>query len=241
MDKPVRELTAFAARLNPVLQPDTEFDPADPRVIGQLIAKAMMGRDPVPLSSLCDQSFYGSGVYANHYDGPFDAYRPITGFHHPIYVGKADPGDVYAARARQQGQRLWHRLARDHPRSLGRIRNLDISHFHCRHLDFRRTWQTTDDDRRRLPHPMVQTHLEQPDEYLFRIRQARRQGLHPRSNTVSPWDTLHPGRPFSAGEGSQPNPKSSDDIKAEIAARFAANLPITRVPSGKSLTPTIIA
>ena len=64
LDESVRALSDFAARLHPLRTPDAEFDPADPRVIGQLIAKAMIGRDCVLLTSLRDSGFYGSGVYA---------------------------------------------------------------------------------------------------------------------------------------------------------------------------------
>ena len=96
-------LDFLAQRLDPIAQPDAEFDPSDPHVIGQLIAESMIARDRRPLVSLADDRFYGSDVYALYYSGPFPAYEPIRGTDHPIYVGKADPKDVYAGTAAAQG------------------------------------------------------------------------------------------------------------------------------------------
>lgn len=234
LDESVQALSAFAARLDPVLVPDAEFDPADPHIIGQLIAKAMIGRDRVSLGSLDDHPFYGSGVYAIYYHGPFDAYQPIAGTDHPIYVGKVDPQDVHATVARDQGQKLWNRLARDHLRSLKKIKNLRISDFDCRYLVVRSAWQKTAED---YLISLFKPIWNNETRICFGF------GKHgdkasTRTNTVSPWDTLHPGRSWAADEGNRSNPKSPEVIKREIAAHFTENPQIVSIDSGISLTST---
>lgn len=232
LDESIQTLSIFAARLDPVLEPDAEFDPADPHIIGQLIAKAMIGRDRVSLGSLDNRPFYGSGVYAIYYNGPFDAYQPIAGTDHPIYVGKADPQDVYAKVARDQGQKLWSRLARDHLRSLRKIENLSTSDFDCRFLVVRSAWQKTAED---YLISLFRPIWNNETRICFGF------GKHgdkasTRTNTVSPWDTLHPGRSWASSEGNRPNPKSPEDIKREVAAHFIENPPIAHIDSGISLT-----
>ncbi|MDD9982310.1 MAG: hypothetical protein OXU81_13290 [Gammaproteobacteria bacterium] len=69
LEKSIQALTSFAARLDLFGEPDLVFDPADPHVVGELIAKAMLGRKRHPLASLEDRRFYGSGVYALYYRG----------------------------------------------------------------------------------------------------------------------------------------------------------------------------
>lgn len=230
LDESIHALTSFAARLDPVNQPDAEFDPTDPHIIGQLIAKAMIGQKRVSLGALDERPFYGSGVYALYYRGNFEAYQPISTIDHPLYVGKADPADIHATTARDQGQRLWQRL-RDHLRSIRSAENLDISDFDCRHLVVRSAWQKTAED-----------YLIGQFVPIWNTNICTGFGKHgdsgsTRRNTVSPWDTLHPGRPWAARENNVPNPKSADDIKAEIAAHYAENPPIVHVDSGISLTP----
>ena len=233
LDESVQALSAFAVRLDPVREPDAEFDPADPHVIGQLIAKAMIARKPVPLSSLRGDRFYGSGVYALYYDGTFDAYQPIAGKTHPIYVGKADPKDVYANVARDQGETLWNRLAADHLRSLEQVANLDISHFHCRHLVVRSAWQKTAED---YLISLFRPIWNNETNICFGFGKHGDKGST-RKNTVSPWDTLHPGRKWAADDDNRPNPKSPEEIKREIANHFDEHPPINSVDSGISLGP----
>ena len=234
LDKSVRALDSFAAKLDPINQPDAEFDPANPDIIGRLIAKAMIGRDQVPLRSLEDREFYGSGVYAIYYVGSFDAYQLIRRTNHPIYVGKADPENVHATSARLQGRKLWHRLARDHLKSIDRTNNLDVVDFHCRYLVVRSAWQTTAED--------YLIDLFKP-VWNNQTKVCSGFGKHgdtasTRGNTVSLWDTLHPGRPWATGGENLVNPKSPEDIKAKIAAHFTEHPPTREVDSDISLLST---
>ena len=41
-----------------------------------------------------------------------------------------------------------------------------------------------------------------------------------RTNTRSPWDTLHPGRPWATSKNNVPNPKGIANIKAEVRAHL---------------------
>ena len=227
----VHALGFLAERLDPIAQPDAEFDPSDPHVIGQLIAKAMIGRDRRPLVSIADNRFYGSGVYALYYSGAFPSYRPISGTDHPIYVGKADPRDVYAGTAAAQGQGLWVRLARDHLGSLRNAANLDPADFDCRYLVVRSAWQTTAEDYLiRLFHPIWNNQTK----VCFGFGKHGDRAAT-RTNTVSPWDTLHPGRPWATGGDNRPNPKSANDIATDIARHFDIHPPAASVETGVTL------
>ena len=81
---------------------------------------ALLAQDRVPLREL--RPTYGSGVYAIYYVGTHPAYAEIAGTETPIYVGKADPNEPRAATPREQGVRLFGRLA-DHR---GAIREVEI-------------------------------------------------------------------------------------------------------------------
>ena len=148
----------------------------------------------------------------------------------PIYVGKADPADIHATTARDQGQRLWHRLARDRLRSIGSAQNLDLSDFDCRYLVVRSAWQKTAED-----------YLIGRFTPIWETSICMGFGKHgdsgpTRRNTVSPWDTLHNGRSWAAAADNVRNPKSVRQIKAEIAEHFAGNPPALEVDSSISLT-----
>jgi hypothetical protein len=45
-----------------------------------------------------------------------------------------------------------------------------------------------------------------------------------RKNERSPWDTIHPGRPWATSEQNTPNKRSAEDILKDIAAHFAKSL-----------------
>ncbi|MBK8036005.1 MAG: Eco29kI family restriction endonuclease [Verrucomicrobiaceae bacterium] len=46
-----------------------------------------------------------------------------------------------------------------------------------------------------------------------------------RKNERSPWDTIHPGRPWATTAQNTPNKRSADDILKDIAAHLAKSLP----------------
>ena len=124
-------LQTFSRQLDPVSHPPFVFDPTDPRLIGELIARTLMLQPAQPLSSV--GKFYGSGVYAIYYRGDFPAYVPISGTGNPIYVGKADPATMNAQTVQQQGNGLSTRLV-EHKNSIGAVTNIRLADFDCRVL-----------------------------------------------------------------------------------------------------------
>ena len=70
----VEELARVQVRLDPVREPESVFDPSNPRTVGRFVGIALVAQDRYPLSSV--PSFYGSGVYALYYAGHFQPYCP---------------------------------------------------------------------------------------------------------------------------------------------------------------------
>ena len=140
IESAIDRLQQFLLELDPIKQPLYVLDPSDPNVVGQLIADTLLVQPRHPLESL--PKFYGSGIYALYYKGPFDAYQPIVNTETPIYIGKADPAKHQATIPIEQGTRLWGRL-KDHRRSVEAARTLSLDHFECRLLVVKSAWQRT--------------------------------------------------------------------------------------------------
>ncbi len=215
----VARLTSLSRELDPVRQPPLVFDPSDPRVIGELIGRTMLEQPRHPMTGI--GRFYGSGVYAIYYNGDFPAYAAIRDTERPIYIGKADPANPDAVPVEEQEERLSRRL-RDHVKSIRAVEDyakesrisgqLKLADFDCRYLVVKSAWQKT------------------AEEYLIsqfkpvwnnEMKVCYGFGKHgdssdTRSNTRSPWDTLHPGRKWALGEGNTDNPKTSEILIDEV-------------------------
>lgn len=221
IEKVVSRLKALSSEIDPVRMPQLVFDPSEPSVIGRLIALTLLEQPRHALAGV--EPFYGSGVYALYHKGPFEAYTPITGSDHPIYVGKADPATHDASSAMEQGDRLSRRLA-EHAKSIRSAGStLAIEDFDCRFLVVKSAWQKTAEDYligRFKPVWNSETKVC----YGF-----GKHGDSPstRSNTRSPWDTLHPGREWATRSGNVPNAKSIQRILLEIKAHFEKNPPLS--------------
>jgi hypothetical protein len=195
-------------------QPKAVFDAADPATIGRFIALALVAQPKVPLSDL--QTFYGSGVYALYYRGPFKPYKPISGTETPIYVGKADPEDRNATSPVEQGPKLTGRVM-EHRRNIAKATStLSLADFDCRTLVVRSGAEKQAED--------YLIHLFRP-VWNREIRILQGFGKHgdaPESRThpQSPWDVLHPARKWAAG--SPPGLKSATEIEADLQGHFAA-------------------
>ncbi len=214
----VSRLTALSDILDTVRQPRHVFDPTDPKVIGKVVADALLLQDQEPLAHVVTQSFYGAGVYAIYYKGPFECYQPISGRDHPIYVGKADPAELHAQSAAKQGTRLHTRL-KDHFSSISRATNLEIEDFTCRYLVVRSAWVETAED---LLIACFKPVWNSEMKVCFGFGKHG-DSSETRKNKRSPWDTIHPGRIWATEEGNTPNKKSVADICAAIAGHFKAN------------------
>lgn len=222
IEKAIEGLQQILLNLDPIKLPPHVLDPSDPEVVGKLIAETLLVQERHALGEV--PKFYGSGVYAIYYSGSFDAYVPITGTDTPIYVGKADPANHGATSPSQQGTRLWSRLY-DHRRSVSAAENLELAHFDCRYLVVKSAWQGTAETyliERFLPIWNNETNIC----YGF-----GKHGDDPgtRSNTRSPWDTLHPGRKWAAKEGNRPYQLSVEQIKQKITEHFKVRPPISRL------------
>jgi hypothetical protein len=215
-------LTQLSISADSIRHPQNLFDPSDPATVGKLIVETLLKEPREPLRNLDTATkFYGSGVYAIYYLGGLKVYAPISGTEVPIYVGKADPSTPIARTAKEQGAKLWERLRNDHSRSINAASStLNIAEFECRFLVVRSAWQGT------------------AEEYLinsFKPVWNNESGVcygfgkhgdshKKRSNTRSPWDTLHPGRKWATKKGNTPNPKSTKEIELDIKRHFDAHL-----------------
>lgn len=218
VEQAITALEQYLPLLDKVRQPDFVFDPSDPAVVGQLIAKTLLVQERRALGAV--PKFYGSGVYAIYYAGSHPAYQPIAGQDWPIYVGKADPAEHGATTPKQQGMRLWVRL-KDHADSISDAQNLELGHFDCRYLVVKSAWQNTA-EAYLIRNFMPVWNKESKVCYGF--------GKHgdsakTRANARSPWDTLHPGREWATEEGNKEFRLSITKIMAAIAQHFKAHGP----------------
>ena len=122
------------------------YNPLDKINLAKSIEVELLGRDPVPFSTLADTK--GAGVYVIYYVGDFPAYGPIASknrngtFYAPIYVGKAIPkggrkGGISADASK--GRALADRLGQ-HGTSLDQAINLDLKDFLVRCLTVDDVW-----------------------------------------------------------------------------------------------------
>lgn len=211
------KLTSLLDSLDPIKKPAFVFDPGDPLRIAELIVNTMNAQPKIPLSSI--GRFWGAGVYALYYKGDYDAYRPIKGRNHPIYVGKADPKDTHAKTPEGQGAKLCGRLS-EHAKNIGKASNLRVEDFECRYLVVQSAWQKAAEDHLIVVYKPI---WNNETDICYGL------GKHgdksdTRKNERSPWDMLHPGRKWA--EGNPVNSKSVAQIKADIAAHFRQHPPI---------------
>ncbi|MCL4673038.1 MAG: Eco29kI family restriction endonuclease [Sphingomonadaceae bacterium] len=211
----IDELTALLAKLDPISQPTSVFDPSNPKVVGRFVALAMVAQDRQPLSDF--PKFYGSGVYAIYYRGSFPAYQPISSTETPIYVGQASPKLSNARTPSEQGPKLCSRL-NEHRKNIAKaMSTLDLADFEFRSLVVQSGWETAAED--------YLIHLFRPiwnneTNILYGL------GKHgdsatTRANKRSPWDTLHPGRAWAAP--STEDAKTVEQIDTELGNHFATH------------------
>lgn len=163
-----------------------------------------------------DTGFTGIGIYALYYRGDFDAYQPLLKQPNlPIYVGKAE---LSGKRKGGQGERtspneLYNRL-RKHSRSIESVSNLSLTDFQCRFVIFEEEIADlivpTEAEMIRSYHPLWNTIIDgfgNNDPGAERYNQI-----------LAWWDTLHPGRSWTAKWTGLIRPVSQ--IEAQIAQVF---------------------
>lgn len=208
---------------DPISMPGQVFDPSDPKTVGRMVSIALLAQPRVPLRSI--KPAYGSGVYAIYYEGHHPLYARISGTETPIYVGKADPTNGDASTAREQGPRLTARLI-EHagtvvtaeqyarkwtlPEGLHAIR---LSEFSCRRLVCATNAQL-----------VAERHLIRMFWPVWNSDTKACWGMSKhgdaaktRKNKRSPWDVVHPGRPWAL-DGELVDKASATEIEARIGA-----------------------
>jgi len=219
--KAIERLETLNIGLDPIRLPTVMFDPTNPDVVGRLIGETLIEQNRAPLDGL--PKFYGSGVYSLYYNGKFKAYVPASGSDTPLYVGKADPAFSDARSPVEQGVKLWVRLG-EHAKSIRSATNLDIADFECRYLVVKSAWQGT-----------AEMYLINHFKPVWNNEVGICYGIgkhgdaaETRTNTRSPWDTVHPGRPWATKEGNRPNPLTAEQIIESILTHYKENPPRSR-------------
>lgn len=198
-------LEAVRERTDPIRSPRGTFDPANPKVVGQMVAIALLAQVRLPLSHV--QPSYGSGVYAIYYEGSHPLYRGISRTETPIYVGKADPANDDASTPREQGSRLTARLL-EHAGTIETaeryaqaglpdgLHPIALQDFTCRRLVCATNAQLA-----------AEKHLIRTFWPVWNAETKACWGMSKhgdaattRANKRSPWDVVHPGRPWALDE-----------------------------------------
>ena len=220
----ILRLNAAGQSLDFIRQPKHVFDPTSPKVIGDLVAHTLLAQDKEPLANAVKQSFYGAGVYAIYYSGPFDCYAPISGKEHPIYVGKANPAHSHATTPTEQGKTLRKRLA-EHAKTIAAAENLKLADFEVRYLVVRSAWQGT------AEHYLINFFRPIWNKETKMCNGFGKHGdsAQTRKNKRSPWDTLHMGRKWAKGPENIANKSSVTEIEKRIAAHFIAVPPVEKI------------
>ncbi len=219
---------AARSTTDPIRMPRATFDPADPKAIGRMVSIALLAQPMVPLADV--HPAYGSGVYAIYYRGNHPLYAGISGSETPIYVGKADPANDDASTAREQGPRLTARLL-EHAGTISaaevfadrvppHLSSIRLADFFCRRLVCATNAQL-----------VAEKHLIRTFWPIWNAETKACWGMSKhgdaaktRANKRSPWDVVHPGRPWAL------DTRLVDSLSPdEIARRINATL--GRVPA----------
>ncbi len=185
------------------------YNPLDKRRLGESVAKALLARPVVALPPA--EPFVGAGTYALYYTGGFPAYRKVAErnandqWAAPIYVGKAVPPGARKGGfglGESPGEVLYRRL-REHAESIQQAENLSLAEFKCRYLVVDDIWIPLGESLLiSMFSPLWNQKLDgfgNHDPGAGRYNQQR-----------SPWDVIHPGRPWAAKL--KPNSRSKADI-----------------------------
>lgn len=171
------------------------YNPLHKRNLGESVAKALLTE---PVVSLPPDRFTGAGIYAIYYTGSFKAYEEIAKYNRndkflwPIYVGKAVPAGArkggFGLDA-DPGEVLHKRLA-EHGASIEQAENLHKEDFWCRYLVVDDIWI-----------PLAESLLIEKFYPVWNMKidgfGNHDPGAGRRNQRKSPWDVLHPGRPWA--------------------------------------------
>jgi hypothetical protein len=200
-------------------------DPYNPLTMDNL-AQSIVGRlletAPTPIGDV--PRFNGAGVYAIYYSGTFPAYTPLAEMNRdlpqvPIYVGKAVPqGGRRGIDVLAHGQTfaLGDRI-REHAVSLRAVSNLDVSDFSTRWLAVEDIWIPLGESALiRRCRPVWNALLDGFGNHD--PGRGRSAGVRSR------WDTLHPGRTWSAKypERTETAQEIDQDVREYLRSRLTS-------------------
>lgn len=221
IEQTTARLAKVATSLDPILRPDSIFDPTDPNTAGRVVALTLVAQQRHSLAHIPD--FYGAGVYAVYYKGDFAPYAMLKDNDHPIYVGKADPDNPAAKDAIKQGTRLSSRL-REHAKSIRKARTtLNIEDFECRFLIVQTGFQKSAED---YLINFFKPIWNSETKICFGLGKHG-DSADTRGNKRSPWDTLHPGRAWA--DSTMENQKVPELIFKQINSHLAEHVPYKNI------------
>ncbi len=171
-----------------VLSPKSTYNPLDKKNLGESIARALLAQ---PIHLLPPRLFSGAGIYAIYYGGDFPAYRVVAEANVPIYVGKAVPtGSRKGGADLRAAKTVVYRRLMDHVESIQAVPSLQLSDFTYRALLLEDIWIPLGEslliDMFTPVWNCVVDGFGNHDPGAGRYNQQR-----------SPWDVLHPGRPWA--------------------------------------------
>lgn len=217
VESAMSDLQSLRDKFDSVLVPRAMLDPTNPSLIGNFIGIALLAQPKVRLDEV--EPFHGSGVYAIYYNGSFPSYKPLRHSEQPIYVGSSSPDDALATTARAQGKKL-HRRLKEHVRSIGRTRNLQVRDFECRYLVVHTGWEASAEkfiiD---MFHPIWN------DDAGICHGIGKHGDRKKRSNGRSPWDTMHPGRHWAMDKKLK-DQKTKPQILRDLKTHFREKPPL---------------
>lgn len=171
------------------------YNPLDKLNLAKSVVESLLNREP---SSLPPSDFMGAGIYAIYYIGDFAPYRRIAeqnrdgAFNLPIYVGKAVPAGARKGKftsTTSTSKALYGRLD-DHTDSIRDATNLNLEDFWCRYLVVDDIWI-----------PLGESLLIETFSPVWNVVVDGFGNHNPGSGRdkqkLSPWDVLHPGRPWA--------------------------------------------
>jgi hypothetical protein len=197
------------------------FNPLEKKHLGESIADALLERPVSPLPPA--ERFSGSGVYALYYTGNYKHYSPIakansqSEFRIPIYVGKATPKGGRKGGFLSEtpsGSELYSRL-RIHSVSIGHASNLNLKDFSCRYLIVDDIWIP-------LGEALLISRFKPLWNHVVEGFGINAPGKGRLAQQLSPWDTLHSGRPSVRGLTGEK--RREEDIEKLIRAHFEENI-----------------
>ena len=200
----------------PIIEP---YNPLDKANIGNRIANELMNH---AVENLPVDPFIGAGVYAIFFVGDNEIYKELGEFNRnnncpiPIYVGKAVPQGARKGGTgigENQGPALQKRLG-DHTKSINEAEDLSVSDFKCRYIVVDDIWIP-------LAESLMITRFKPVWNSVIDGFGNHDPGSGRKGQVQSPWDMLHPGRPWA--KKLPTGPKDQDTLRRLVRYYIETN------------------